>query len=265
MAMLTAQDWHERYAQQARWTRDLRAYLFQKARLNGMSRLLDVGCGTGVLESEIRAFSGAVITGLDIDPGRLGLAQDTTAMLSEVGFVQGDALGLPLASASFDACLCHFLLLWLPDPLQALREMARVIRPGGSLLVLAEPDYGGRIDYPAELSLLGEQQTAALRRQGADPHLGRKLRELMRAAGLQEVETGLMGGQWVGPGDPQESELEWAVLKDDLVGALPADELPHLQAGELERLQALDRQARAEGRRVLFVPTFYSWGNVKQT
>ncbi len=251
---LSAQDWHARYTQQARWTRDLRAYLFQKAGLNGMARLLDIGCGTGVLEPELRASSAAAITALDIDPGRLDLAKHTTAALGGLALVQGDALRLPVAGGSFDACLCHFLLLWLSDPLQALREMARVTRPGGSLLVLAEPDYGGRIDYPIELGLLGEQQAAALRRQGADPQLGRRLRALLQAAGLAEVESGVMGGQWSGPGDPEEAGLEWSILRDDLAGALPPV--------ELERLQAIDRLARSEGRRLLFVPTFYAWGKV---
>lgn len=254
MSKLTAQEWHARYTQQARWTRDLRAYLFDKAGLSAANRLLDVGCGTGALEPELRSFSPASICGLDIDRERLELAKRTSAALNGLDWVQGDALRLPLASASFDACLCHFTLLWLPDPLQALGEMARVVRPGGDVLVSAEPDYGGRIDYPPELSLLGEQQAAALRRQGADPLIGRRLRALIRAAGLREVETGLMGGQWSGPGDPQEAELEWSVLKDDLAGSLTV-------AG-LEKLQALDQQARAGGQRLLFVPTFYSWGKV---
>ncbi len=252
--MLTAQDWHARYTQQARWTRDLRAYLFRKAGLDHMARLLDLGCGTGVLEPELRAFSPAAITALDIDPGRLRFARRHTAALDKLSLLQADALRLPLAPASFDACLCHFVLLWLPDPLQALRELARVTRPGGSLLLLAEPDYGGRIDYPVELTRLGEGQAAALRRQGADPLLGRRLRALLYSAGLREVETGVMGGQWSGPGNPDEANLEWAVLQDDLAGRLPVE--------ELARLQALDLQSRREGRRLLFVPTFYAWGQV---
>ena len=253
--MLSAQDWHLRYTQQAHWTRDLREYLFRQAGLGRARRVLDVGCGTGVIEAELQATSEAVITGLDIDLARLQLAVRTTAGMRPIGLVQGDGLQLPLASASYDICLCHYLLLWLPDPLQAVREMVRVTRPGGSVLILAEPDYGGRIDYPTELALLGEQQAAALRRQGADPGLGRRLRKILHLAGLQEMESGVLGGQWSGPGDPEEAGLEWRVLASDLAGALPAE--------ELARLEELDRQSRAAGRRVLYVPTFYAWGKVK--
>jgi SAM-dependent methyltransferase len=252
--MLSAQDWHKRYSQQARWTRDLRAYLFNKAGVGRAGNLLDVGCGTGVIETELGEITRAAITCLDIDLEQLQLARRTTSDLEGIELVQGDALRLPLASARYDVCLCHYVLLWLPDPLQAVREMARVTRPGGSVLLLAEPDYGGRIDYPPELALLGQQQAAALRHQGADPHLGRRLREFLRQAGLQEVESGVLGGQWTGSGDPHEADLEWMVLESDLSAVLPGE--------ELARLRQLDRQARADGQRVLYVPTFYAWGKV---
>jgi hypothetical protein len=80
------------------------------------------------------------------------------------------------------------------------------------------------------------------------------LREILRKAGLQEVESGVLGGQWTGTGDPHEADLEWMVLGSDLSEVLPVE--------ELARLRELDRQARAEGQRVLYVPTFYAWGEV---
>ena len=88
----------------------------------------------------------------------------------------GDAHQLPLADGCFDVCLCHFLLLWVTDPIQVLQEMYRVTRSGGVVMALAEPDYGSRIDYPQELSLLGKWQMDSLEQQGADPFIGRKLR-----------------------------------------------------------------------------------------
>jgi SAM-dependent methyltransferase len=62
---------------------------------------------------------------------------------------------LPFPDSSFDLVCCHFLLLWVADPLNVLTEMLRVTRPGGGVLCLAEPDYGGRIEYPESLSALG--------------------------------------------------------------------------------------------------------------
>ena len=90
--------------------------------------------------------------------------------------------------AAFDITFCHFLLLWVQHPLQALSEMQRVTRPGGFVLALAEPDYDHRLDTPASLTLLGRWQAESLRRQGADPGIGARLADLFRQTGLQIVE-----------------------------------------------------------------------------
>ena len=85
-----------------------------------------------------------------------------------------------LFKASFDICLCHFLLLWIANPLAALKEMRRIVKPGGWVLALAEPDYGSRIDFPPELEALGQAQSKALQSQCADVSVGRKLRGLFK-------------------------------------------------------------------------------------
>ena len=122
------------------------------------------------------------------------------------------------------------------------------------MLVLAEPDYGGRIDYPPELAPLGRWQREALKRQGADPEMGRQLGALLTRAGLQAVETGVLGGQWSAAPAPDAHALEWAVVQSDVREvADPA---------ELQRLRGLDEAAWQRGERVLFVPTFYAWGRV---
>jgi len=74
--------------------------------------------------------------------------------------------------------------------------MARITRPGGAVLALAEPDYGGRIDYPIKLAQMGKWQIESLRLQGADPLMGRKLATIFNSAGFDSVETGVLGGQW---------------------------------------------------------------------
>jgi ubiquinone/menaquinone biosynthesis C-methylase UbiE len=163
-------DWHRRYLQQAAWTRDLRTYLFKQAALTEKSRLLEVGCGTGAILSELPAA--ASLHGLDIDPGALAQCR---LHAPDALLVQGDAIRLPCSSQTFDIVYCHFLLLWVSDPLQALREMKRATKAGGHILAFAEPDYTARIDEPRQLARLGEWQTESLRRQGADPSLGARL------------------------------------------------------------------------------------------
>ncbi len=147
---------------------------------------------------------------------------------------------------------CHFVLLWLADPRRALNEMRRVAAPGGAVLALAEPDYGGRIDYPEALSRLGTWQSQALEEQGANPRMGRRLAGLFQQAGLVEVESGVLGAQWSQTDSDEDMEMEWQVLRNDLAEAVPPE--------ELEALERLDRQATQAGERVLFVPTFYAWG-----
>ena len=70
--------------------------------------------------------------------------------------------------------------------------MVRVTRPGGAVIVAAEPDYGGRIDYP-DLPLR-EWQLQALAGEGADPRLGRRLRALFALPAVREAEVGIMPG-----------------------------------------------------------------------
>jgi SAM-dependent methyltransferase len=248
----TLMDWHQRYSQQARWTHDLRLYLYARTAIESARLILDVGCGTGVLTAEIFGRYKAKIFGVDIAQNHLELA---TRNAPAAGFTQGDAHELPFLTNAFDLAFCHFVLLWVNDPLQVVREMARVVAPGGAVLALAEPDYGGRIDYPPELAVLGKRQSQSLRRQGADPEMGRKLAGIFYRAGLTAIETGVLGGQWRSAPSQDEWDSEWRVIEHDLQGYSG-------KAIDANRLKAFDWSAWQTGRRVLYVPTFYALGYV---
>ncbi len=239
-------DWHRRYLQQAKWTRDLRAYLFEQTGLRNAGRVLEAGCGTGAILSELPGR--AALHGLDLD--RAALAE-CRLHAPAAALVQGNALQLPYANKTFDIVYCHFLLLWVGDPLKALLEMQRVTKAGGHILAFAEPDYTARRDQPPELVPLGQWQTESLRRQGADPGLGARLADLFFRAGIQIVETGAIESAGPEP-SPEEWEGEWSVIQADLAGRVPV--------GELQRMKALDQQARRRGERVLYVPTYFAWG-----
>jgi SAM-dependent methyltransferase len=245
-------DWHSRYQQQARWTAPLRAHLFSQIGLAAMRRVLEVGCGTGAILAGIPRADPIPPIGVDLDWERLRRARSNAP---GARCACGDALRLPFGPGTFDAVLCHFLLLWVGDPHAAVREMARVARRGGWVLALAEPDYGGRIDYPPALAAAGRLQTEALRRQGADPAAGRRLAEIFSAAGIGIRECGVLGAEAdPGDGDPAGAELERRVLRNDLDGSISDPDWADYVAA--------DRRARRKGSRILFVPTFYAAGVV---
>src|SRR5512147_677432 len=117
---LSVKDWHERFIQQSRWTEKLRDYLYPRAGLGDARRVLDVGCGTGVLAAGIRDRSRAQVFGLDINRQYLNLAAQFN---NWAAYTEGDANDLPYAAHSFDLSFCHFLLLWVTDPVSIVREM----------------------------------------------------------------------------------------------------------------------------------------------
>jgi SAM-dependent methyltransferase len=254
VSTLPSSFWHTRFVQQAQWTQSLRHHLYARADLAGARRTLEVGCGTGAVLTELLMQSHGEIFGLDISSEHLGLAAEN---LPGIALTCGDAHDLPYPAAVFDLTLCHFLLLWVSDPVQVVREMARVTQTGGIVCALAEPDYGGRIDYPVELKTLGDWQQNALQQQGADPVLGRRLRAIFQLAGLTTVEAGVLGGQWSGMPSPEEREMEWKVLEDDIHSYSQG-----IGSSEIKRLKLIDQHAWEHGERVLFVPTFYAWGRV---
>lgn len=241
-------DWHARYLQQAGWTAQTRHYLFEKAGLSDSSRVFEPGCGTGAVLSDCMA---GFLAGIDWNFENLQVAR---RFVPRAHFSRANALSLPFPPAAFDACISHFFLLWV-DAERALSEMIRVTRPGGWIIALAEPDYGGRIDRPIELAELGRLQGQALEKQGADPLMGRKLAGLFARAGLQDVLAGVMGGEWGFRELDNGWEQEWAALDSDLAGLI--------QPEQLAELRRIDAAAWAHGERILFVPTFYAMGQVR--
>jgi SAM-dependent methyltransferase len=96
---------------------------------------LDVGCGTGALtEAVLRDTAPSAVAGIDASAGFVGYAREQLAD-ERVTFEVADAAGLPFEECRFDAVVSGLVLNFLPDPAAALAEMARVVRPGGTVAV----------------------------------------------------------------------------------------------------------------------------------
>jgi SAM-dependent methyltransferase len=103
-------------------------------------RVLDVGCGTGLLAARMRCeLAGTQVVGCDFSAGMLRRARVRDA---RIPWVQGDAGCLPFCDGAFDVVVSTEAFHWFPDPVGALREMRRVLSPGGRLLLgLVNPRF----------------------------------------------------------------------------------------------------------------------------
>jgi ubiquinone/menaquinone biosynthesis C-methylase UbiE len=109
--------------------------MLEMAALRPGERVLDVACGTGLISfraaeavGEEGAVVGTDISGEMVETARRGAA---ARACGNVSFERSDAQALPWPNATFDAALCGLGLMYVPDPLEALCEMRRLLRPGG--------------------------------------------------------------------------------------------------------------------------------------
>jgi len=98
-------------------------------------RVLDAGCGDGALACAA-ASQGAEVTGIDVDPAMLAAARSRAAKAGiRATFSEGRIEHLPFPAASFDVVVAVTVLCFVADAAGAVREMARVLRPGGRLVI----------------------------------------------------------------------------------------------------------------------------------
>ena len=242
-------DWHKRFKQQAVWTEQIRSHLAAKLSFNNASNILEVGSGTGVITGWLQNISCNNVYGLDIDVNHVTFAHTCDP---KTRFTSADVYHCPFPSQTFDITLCHYFLLWMANPIKALSEIRRITKKGGLIIALAEPDYGGRIDYPEKLSGIGLLQIKSLQNAGADPLIGRKLGYIFNEIQLTKIHVGLLGGEWYKPPSLEDINLEWSVISNDLRN--------QVSEKEVQELKLIDIESWNNGERILYVPTFYAWG-----
>jgi len=155
--------------------------------------LLDVGCGPGLLSAPLAAMvpQGRVI-GVDADPKLLELARARAAAQGRdnATFIEAWADAIPLEDDESDFTYARFLFQHLPHPVDVARELSRVTRPGGRV-VLVDTDDDAIIVEPLVpgLSELIRGSQIGQARMGGDRMVGRKLRSILHDAGLDDIKV----------------------------------------------------------------------------
>lgn len=154
------------------------------------AKVLDIGCGPGTITTSFAKYvpSGSVL-GTDYSPEVVAEAQKRLTQLAEAATsdAEREAVGrcsfevasvfeLPYADESFDVVFCHQMLLHLPKPVEALREMRRVCKRGG-VVAAREADFSSVMLYPETetFKLWRDTATSIYRSIGAEPDAGRRL------------------------------------------------------------------------------------------
>jgi SAM-dependent methyltransferase len=151
-------------------------------------RVLDLATGVGAMAQELaERFPGIELVGLDLRESQLAVARRRHRVAE---YVQGDARAMPFADASFDRVHCSWLLEHVSDPARVLREVRRVLRPGGycQFVEVDNATFGTKPVF-AEIVAVMDAMNHAQRAAGGDPFVGRELGALLTAAGFSAVRT----------------------------------------------------------------------------
>jgi ubiquinone/menaquinone biosynthesis C-methylase UbiE len=216
------------------------AYLLPHLR-PGM-RLLDVGCGPGTLTADLAAWvapgdvlavdvSAEVIAEAEAHARKVGAANLT--------FTVCDFRSAGLAAGSFDVVHAHQVLQHLRDPVGALTEMRRLVRPDG-VVAVRDGDYSAMVWSPPDplLDRWREIYLAVTRRNGAEADAGRRLLRWAREAGFQEIAFSTSNWTFATPGDRSWWSEMWAERTTSSAFGQQAVEYGIASAAELEEIAA---------------------------
>jgi ubiquinone/menaquinone biosynthesis C-methylase UbiE len=198
-------------------------------------RWIDVGCGNGAFSEQlVNRCAPAAVQGVDPSQGQIDFARKRpAARLAK--FEIGNAMALPFADNTFDAATMALVIFFVPEPAKGVAEMARVVRPGGTVAAYAWDILGGGFPQEplrAELRTMGIE---SLLPPSVEASRLDAMRDLWRGAGLEAVETREIEVQRTFA----DFEEFWEIT---LLGASVAPTMAAMSPADIERLK---RQLRA--------------------
>ena len=180
------------------WNEAFTGFLVERLRVRAGNRILDVGCGTGSVEIRLSRLHVPQITlfGIDRLVDRAIIAERTTDGHNlRASFAAADACHLPFPDGTFDCTFCVAVLQHVPDTSEALREFARVTRPGGRILAV-EPDNAARYWFSSSPEGMAAfiaaraffDAGARSRGEAVEPRVGPWLASYFADAGIEPLE-----------------------------------------------------------------------------
>ena len=182
-------------------------------------RVLDVGCGPGTITLGLaQLVAPGEVVGIDLQPSLIERARALAATREQTNarFEIADVYGLPFADECFDAAFGNGVLMHLAEPVRALAQIRRVLRPGG-IIGIRDPDFGAVLYAPMTPTLQRwlELRVRVRQHNGGDPFLGRNQRRLLLDAGFVGVTAGASVDS---AGTPETIQRHGSFLKAQWVG-----------------------------------------------
>jgi ubiquinone/menaquinone biosynthesis C-methylase UbiE len=201
-------------------------------------RWVDVGCGNGAFsELIVQRCQPRQVEGVDPSEGQLAFAR-TRPAARLAHFQQGDAMALPFEKASFDVATMALVIFFVPDPAKGLSEMARVLRPGGTIAAYAWDLPGGGFPLEPILAELRALNIPPMSPPSADASRMENLRALWAGAGAADIETRVITVHRTFASFDEFWSIAMTSSVGTTIGKMPATDAAGLKSRVRERLPA---------------------------